>query len=65
MDTATKRRAALRFSTMLLPAPGGSIGADSRAILMRVYPISLLSTPNHYVQADVEICSTGYVDVEL
>lgn len=66
IDTATKRRAALGRSTVMLPAPTGTIGADQRAILLRLYILfAVVSVARFFVQADVEICSTDSVDVEL
>lgn len=43
MDTETKRIAALGISVVMLPIPSGSIDDTGRAILVRTYPISLLT----------------------
>lgn len=37
IDTATKRRAALGRSVLVLPPADGSIDKDDRAILLRLY----------------------------
>jgi hypothetical protein len=44
IDTATKRRAALGRSTVMLPAPTGVIGTDQRAILLRLYLLYVVAT---------------------
>lgn len=43
MDTEIKRIAALGISVIMLPIPSGSIDDTGRAILVRTYPISLLT----------------------
>lgn len=45
IDTVNKRRGALGISSSLLPLPAGAIGAEERAILLRLYLFTLLSPP--------------------
>lgn len=54
IDTATKRRAALGRSAVLLPVPTGTIGVDQRAILVRLYvlyAVSAVVTPLQRIYA--------------